>query len=155
MRDQRILNKIGLAGTGLTRGLLCFAVLSVSTMLAADVSGIWTGQTVDRNGDLQDLSFRLTWRGDTLTGKMYGDNESTPIGDASISGNQIAFIVTTELNGGITKFLYTGTVTGDEMDLVRKRVDLKVDAAAKDPAAKDAAANKPAQPQHLRLKRIA
>jgi hypothetical protein len=168
MRYRRILNKIGLAGSGLTRGLLCFAVLSVSTMLAADVSGIWTGQTVDRNGDLQDLSFRFTWNGSTLTGKMYGDNESTLIGDASISGNQIAFLVTTELNGGITKFRYTGTVTGDEMELVRKRVDLKVDLKAdtavkdaavkdtvvKDPAAKEEAA-KAAQPQHLRLKRIA
>jgi hypothetical protein len=151
MRDRRILNKSTLAGTGLTRGLLCFAVLSVSTMVAADVSGIWSGQTTDRNGDLQDLSFRFAWKGNTLTGKMYGDNESTPIEDAGISGNQITFMVTIELNGAVTKFLYTGTVTGDEMDLLRKRVNLKVDAAAKDAAA----ANKAAQPQHLRFKRIA
>lgn len=168
MRHRRILNKLRLAGTRLACGFFCFAILSVSTVLAADVSGIWTGQTVDRNGDPQDLSFRFTWKGNTLTGKMYGDNESTLIADASISGNQIAFMVTTELNGGITKFRYTGTVTGDEMELVRKRVDLKVDlktdtaakdavakdVVVKDPAAKEAAA-KAAQPQQLRLKRIA
>jgi hypothetical protein len=142
MRYRRILIRIGLA------------VLSVSAMLAADVSGIWTGQTVDRNGDPQDVSFRFNWKGNTLTGKMYGDNESTLIGNASISGNQIVFMVTTELNGGITKFLYTGTLAGDEMDLVRKRVDLKVEPPAKDTAAKEEAA-KAAQPQHLRLKRIA
>jgi hypothetical protein len=145
------LKKIGFAALSLTRVLLCSAaaILSVSTMLAADVSGIWSGQTTDRNGDLQDLSFRFTWKGNTLIGKMYGDNESTPIEDAGISGNQITFMVTTELNGAITKFLYTGTVTGDEMDLLRKRVGFKVDAVAK-----DAAANKAAQNQHLRLKRL-
>jgi hypothetical protein len=129
-------------------------VLSVSAVLADDLSGIWTGQTVDRNGDPQDVSFRFNWKGNILTGKMYGDNESTLISDASVTGNQISFMVTTELNGGVTKFLYTGTVNGSEMDIVRKRVDLKVTAPAKDPAAKEEAA-KAAQPQHLRLKRIA
>jgi hypothetical protein len=142
MRNLGIMNKIGLA------------VLSVSTMLAADVSGIWTGQTVDRNGDPQDVSFRFDSKGNSLTGKMYGDNESTPISDASISGSQISFMVITELNGGITKFRYTGTVTGDGMDLMRKRMDLKPEPVAKDAAAKEQAA-KAAQPQQLRLKRIA
>jgi hypothetical protein len=142
MRYRRILNKIGLA------------VLSVSTMLAADISGIWTGQTVDRNGDPQDVSFRFECKGNTLTGKMYGDNESTLISDASISGSQISFMVTTELNGGISKFRYTGTVIGDGMDLMRKRLDLKPDPVAKDATAKEEAA-KAAQPQQLRLKRIA
>jgi hypothetical protein len=151
MWDRRTLKKIGFAAA-----ILSVSTLSISATLAADVSGIWSGQTTDRNGDLQDLSFRFTWKGNTLTGKMYGDNESTPIEDAGISGNQIRFMVTTELNGAITKFLYTGTVTGDEMDLLRQRVGLKVDAVTKDAAAKDATAeNKAAQKQHLRFKRLA
>src|ERR1700722_13364203 len=80
---------------------------------AGDLSGIWTGQLEDRNGDSQDLSFRFAQTGDTLSGKMYGDNESTPIADGKITGNQVTFSVTNELNGQISKFVYTGTISGN------------------------------------------
>lgn len=114
---------------------------------------------LDRNGDTHDLSFRLAEKGGTLTGKMYGDNESSPIENASISGNQITFTVTSELNGDISKFVYTGTVNGDEIELTRKRANQKPNPAKdkaepakaepKDPAARAA------QNQRIRLKRIA
>jgi hypothetical protein len=144
--------------------LLCCmgAILSSTTAYGADFSGIWTGTTTDRNGDLQDLSFRFTQSGDKVTGKMYGDNESTPIESVNIVGDQISFMVTTELNGAISKFLYTGTIQGGEMDLLRKRVGVKPDPAVPEkPAAleKDAAdaAAKAVQNQNtkLRLKRLA
>jgi hypothetical protein len=129
------------------------AIFCATTAFGADFSGIWTGTTTDRNGDLQDLSFRFTQTGDKVTGKMYGDNESTRIEGVTISGDQITFTVTTELNGAISNFLYTGTIEGGEMELVRKRVGVKPDPAALD---KDAAA-KAAQNQNtkLRLKRLA
>jgi hypothetical protein len=104
-------------------GLICAFCLTLS---AADLSGIWTGQIIDRNGDVQDLSFRFVQNGDSLKGKMYGDNESTAIEDAKITGNQVTFSVTVELNGQITKSIYSGTVllggtNGDEMQLTRQR----------------------------------
>ena len=97
------------------------------TLSGADLAGIWNGQTTDRNGDVQDLSFRFVQSGDTLTGKMYGDNESTPIADAKITGNQVTFSVTFELNGSITKFIYTGTIHGDLLELTRQRAGSKAD----------------------------
>jgi hypothetical protein len=108
----------------LTR-LLLFSAFSL-TLSGADLAGIWNGQTVDRNGDVQDVSFRFVQSGDTLTGKMYGDNESTPIADARITGNQVTFSVTTELNGSIAKFIYTGAIEGDVIELTRQRVVINV-----------------------------
>ena len=95
--------------------------------MAADLSGIWTGQTVDRNGDPQDLSFRFTQTGDVLTGKMYGENESTAISEGKTSGDAVQFVVTTELNGQITKTIYSGHIIrsggagSEEIEMTRRR----------------------------------
>jgi hypothetical protein len=100
----------------------------------ADLSGIWSGTLVDGKRDPQDFSFRFSQKGDTLTGKMYGDNESLPIAAVKISGAQISFSVTTELNGQISTFIYTGTVEGDHMDLTRMRVDAGASPAKSTPS---------------------
>ena len=113
---------------------------------AGDLSGIWTGQLEDKNGDSQDLSFRFTQTGDTLIGKMYGDNESTPIADGKTTGNQVTFSVTNELNGQISKFVYTGTISGNEIELTRERVNLKNGPINP---------TRPNQKQIIRLKRVA
>jgi hypothetical protein len=123
--------------------VFCAFALTIS---GADLSGIWSGQIVDRNGDVQDLSFRFVQKGDALTGKMYGDNESTSIADAKITGDQITFSVTGELNGQITKFVYTGTSDGDELQLTRQRV------GGNPAAAKGKGQN---QRQTFKLKRVA
>jgi hypothetical protein len=115
--------------------------LFAATAFGADITGIWTGSMVDRNGDPQDLSFRFTQKGDTISGKMYGDNESTPLGDAKLSGDHITFSVTSELNGQVSKFIYTGTVVSDRIELTRLRSDAK-------------ASEKPNPSQPVRLKRL-
>jgi len=92
-----------------------------AALLGSDVTGIWTGQVPGRDGGMQDLSFRFVQTGDTLSGKMYGDNASIPILDAKITGDQISFTVRTELNGQINRVTYTGTVSGNEMRLKRER----------------------------------
>ncbi len=79
----------------------------------------------DRNGDLQDFSFRFEQHDQVLSGKMYGDNESIPITDGKISGDKITFLVTTELNGSITKTLFTGILKGTEIQVTRERVGPK------------------------------
>ena len=102
------------------RVCLAGSLLAMS-LLGADVSGIWTCQVPGRDGAMQDLSFQFVQNGDTLTGKMYGDNASTPIADAKISGNQITFSVRSQLNGQLNKLVYTGTVEGNEMRVKRER----------------------------------
>jgi hypothetical protein len=126
--------------------LFLFVCAAALAMWSADISGIWTGQTVDRNGDSQDFSFRFAQSGDTLTGKMYGDNESTPITDGKIVGNQVTFTVTNELNGQISKFVYIGTMNGDEIEVTRERVNLKNGPINP---------NRQNQKQTVRLKRVA
>ena len=106
--------------------LLCAqACLLAATLAAANVSGIWTGQITDKNGDPVDLSFRFEQNGDKLTGKMYGDNESTPITDGKVDGAQITFSVGSELNGSISSFVYVGTMEGDEISVTREHLPAK------------------------------
>jgi hypothetical protein len=127
--------------------VLCLYVCVLALALrAADVSGIWTGQIVDRNGDSQDFSFRFAQSGDSLTGKMYGENESTPIAGGKIAGSRITFTVTNELNGQVNTFVYTGTMNGDEIEVTRERVNLKNGPV--DP-------NRQNQKQTVRLRRVA
>jgi hypothetical protein len=89
--------------------------------MAADVSGIWTGQITDKNGDPVDLSFRFEQHGDKLAGKMYGDNASTPITEGRVDGDQITFSVGAELNGQVSHFVYVGTIEGGEIKVIRER----------------------------------
>ncbi|MES1258212.1 MAG: hypothetical protein ABUS51_07270 [Acidobacteriota bacterium] len=129
------------------------ALLLAPLLFGADATGIWTGTMTDRNGDPQDLSFQFSRTGASLSGKMYGDNESIPVINAKIAGDQITFSVTTELNGQISTFLYTGIIAGDQMDVSRIRQDVKLP-EAKAADGKAAAAGKPNAPQTFRLKRL-
>jgi hypothetical protein len=125
---------------------LLFCCAFALTLSGADVSGIWNGQLTDQNGDVQDISFRFVQTGDTLSGKMYGDNESTPIADAKIAGNQITFSVTSELNGQITTFVYSGTTDGAEMQLTRRRTGAMTE---------EAKAKAKSQEKSIKLNRVA
>jgi hypothetical protein len=105
-------------------------LLASANLFAADLSGIWTGQTVDRNGDPQDVSFRFTQSGNAISGKMYGENESTPISEGKIEGDAIHFVVVTELNGQINRTIYSGHILnakGDEIEITRERENPRPD----------------------------
>jgi hypothetical protein len=52
---------------------------------------------------------------------MYGDNESTPLKDLKIEGDRISFTVTTELNGQVNKFTFSGVIRANEIELTRER----------------------------------
>ena len=128
-------------------GLLLFA----TSVPAADFNGIWVGQQAGRRGEPEDLAFRFKLDGQSVTGKMYGDEFDLPISEGSVSGDQIHFVVITTnyYNGTKTRFLYTGTIKDNEMELVRERV-----VAADDKVATQAAAKQGPTKQTLKLKRI-
>jgi hypothetical protein len=88
----------------------------------ADLSGIWTGQIIGRFDEVQDLAFRFVQNGPVLTGKMYGEIESQPVNEGKIEGDQITFMIGTEMNGGRSRFLYTGTIKDDDLHLTRQRI---------------------------------
>jgi hypothetical protein len=100
------------------------AVLCAACALAAGVNGIWMGQQQGRRGELEDLAFGFKLEGQTLTGKMFGDEFDLPISEGSLSGDQIRFVVTTTnyYSGTKTKFVYTGTIRDREMELTRERI---------------------------------
>jgi hypothetical protein len=109
---------------GFTIRILLLLIVT-ARMYAAGVDGIWTGQTPGRNGEVQDISFQFRLNGNTLTGKMFGDEFDLPIEEGSTTGDQIKFTITTTnyYNGNKTKFIYTGTIRGDEIELNRERAE--------------------------------
>lgn len=96
-------------------------LLVASTILGADLSGIWAGRIPGRGGDLQDIAFKFKQSGDELTGKMYLDSDELPISDGRISGDQISFTVSADTNGRPAKFRFTGLIKGTELQLTRER----------------------------------
>src|SRR5438045_1317045 len=101
-------------------GLALFCTLAIS---AADLTGIWVGQTVGRNDEKQDVAFQFKMVKDSLTGVMFGDEFDLPVQDLTITGDHISFSVTTTnyYDGRKTKFIYTGTLEGKELQLTRER----------------------------------
>ena len=124
-------------------------LLLATCVLASDIEGIWVGQQPGRRGEAEDLAFRFKLNGESLTGKMFGDEFDLPITEGSFSGDQVRFTVTTTnyYNGTKTRFTYTGTIKDGMLELVRERVPAPDDKNAKGP-------NRPPAAQVLKLKRI-
>jgi len=107
----------------LAQFLAGFAV-AVMTMSAADVTGIWTGQMQGRRAEKEDVAFQFKANGATVTGKLFGDEFDLPVEEATVSNEEIKFIVTTTnyYSGAKVRFSFTGTVKGDQMELTRTRI---------------------------------
>ena len=107
-------------------------LLVANWVLAADITGIWAGQQQGRLGQPEDVAFRFKLEGQTLTGKMFGDEFDLPIAEGSVSGDQVRFTVTTTnyYSKTATKFTYTGTLKGGELELVRERIATPQDTPA-------------------------
>jgi len=101
--------------TGFLLGLLTL------TALAADISGKWTAQVPGRGGQTREQTFNLKADGNTLTGTVSGRGGDMPIAEGKIDGDTISFTQTMEFNGNTMKFIYKGTVSGDEIKFSRTR----------------------------------
>ena len=93
--------------------------------MAADLSGTWTGSIPARNNEIQDLTFQLIQKGETLSGKLYRDTTAVPILDGKIVGDQISFRVESEEQIGnefiLIKYTFTGSVKDAGLELTRER----------------------------------
>ncbi|MEZ5400498.1 MAG: hypothetical protein R2729_12570 [Bryobacteraceae bacterium] len=89
-------------------------------------AGIWTGQIPARNGELQDVAFRLEQSGDKIGGKIYGDYRSSPIVEGKAEGDNIEFLVVAEEQAGnqinTTRLKFTGTLRSGILELTRERL---------------------------------
>ncbi len=92
--------------------------------VAADVSGIWTGQVTTRGGT-QDVTLKLEQQGTKLTGKLYDDRGSSPISEGKAVGDVVIFVVAVQEQSGNqindTRLRYTGTLRGGTLELARDR----------------------------------
>lgn len=126
---------------------LLLLLFAAAAAFASDLTGIWVGQLPGRNGGVDDVAFRFKLEGQTLTGKLLGDEFDLEITDGAITGDQVKFVITTTnyYSGGKTKFQYTGTIKGNELELVRERI------AAPDERPNP---NRPPNKQTIKLKRL-
>ena len=92
--------------------------------VAADVSGIWTGQVTTRGGT-QDVTLKLEQQGTKLTGKLYDDRGSSPISEGKAVGDVVIFVVAVQEQSGNqindTRLRYTGTLRDGTLELARDR----------------------------------
>ena len=133
----------------LCAGLLM--ALSTATALAADVSGVWTGEMNGGGGGFQ-ISFTFKQDGAKLTGTVQGpQGDPLAITDGKVDGDKISFKVS--FNG--MTISHEGTVKGDQITLTSKadsgdfpggEMTLKKTPAGAPAAAPAAAAPPAAQP---------
>ena len=100
-------------------------LLLLASLQAADLTGMWVGQTT-RNGELQDIAFQFRQTGNKLSGKLYGDYQSSPIVQGTVSGVAVSFVVSgseqsgNQINESRTRF--TGRFHDNgELELTRER----------------------------------
>jgi hypothetical protein len=117
--------------------VLVTALLAITFVSrAADITGKWTAQVAGRNGAQQAMTFELKADGATLTGTVTGGGgggrrggggggggaaQARQISDGKIDGDKISFTVKTEANGQTRVATYTGTISGDTLQLKQTR----------------------------------
>jgi hypothetical protein len=109
----------------LLRKSVLVCALAVSATVAADLNGIWTGQAPGPRGVKDDIAFQFKVnRAGSITGRLFGDEVDLPIEEASLVGDKLMFSITTTnyYSGDKVKFLYSGTITGEQIELTRERV---------------------------------
>jgi hypothetical protein len=102
------------------RRILLIVLSGVTLLVAADVTGTWTGDQPGRDGNTYHVTFKLKADGGKLTGTMVGDQFEQPIQKGEIHGDDISFSVHLEFGNGID-LKYTGKVAMDRIDFKVQR----------------------------------
>ena len=104
---------------------LAILLLSALPALALDLTGVWVGQLPGRNGQSRDMAFQFIQKGNTLTGKQYGDYQSSRIVEGKVTDGEVMFIVVSQEQNGNqiddTKIRFTGCMQNGELELSRER----------------------------------
>lgn len=107
------------------RRLLLLALASTllaGLLLAADVSGTWTGMMAFGDNQIP-LTYVFKQDGTKLTGTVASPNGDLPLNDGKVEGDKISFYVMVDMGGTPTKFTGTGTLKGEEISLETKTTD--------------------------------
>jgi hypothetical protein len=68
--------------------------VAAASVLAGDISGIWTGEQQGRRGEPEEIAFQFKVQGGALTGRLFGDEFDLPVSEATLTGDQIRFTIT-------------------------------------------------------------
>jgi hypothetical protein len=102
--------------------LALLVLCSVVCVIAADVSGKWSAE-FDSQVGLQKYTYEFKVDGTKITGKaavnIGGTDMESKIVEGTIEGDKISFVENLEYSGMPLEIKYTGTVSGDEMNLTR------------------------------------
>ncbi len=129
-------------------------LLLAGSAWAADLSGIWVGEIDSGRPDRDPIqvSFQFVQKGSELSGKLYGDHQSTPIATGIVAGELVTFVVITSEQAGNevndTKVRFTGRLVNGELELTRERE------SSTRAGAKSGAFVRPGSGQQVRLKRL-
>jgi hypothetical protein len=95
---------------------------SLVGVFAADISGKWTAEFDSQVGQ-QKYTYEFMVDGTNFTGKasanIAGTDMESEIVDGTIDGGKISFTENLDYQGMPLTITYTGTVSGDEMNLSR------------------------------------
>jgi hypothetical protein len=95
-------------------GLVC--------VFAADISGKWSAE-FDSQVGLQKYTYEFKIDGTNITGKasvnIDGTDMESVIAEGKVEGEKISFVENLDYSGMELSIEYTGTVSGDEMELSR------------------------------------
>ena len=102
--------------------LVVLILCSLICVYAADISGKWTAE-FDSQVGLQKYTYEFAVDGANFTGKasanIAGADMESEIVDGKIDGDKISFTENLDYSGMALTITYTGTVSGDEMNLTR------------------------------------
>lgn len=109
----------------MTKRLLFLAltgVLLASMLIAADISGTWTGLMTFGDNQIP-LTYVFKQDGAKLTGSVASPNGDLPLQEGKVEGDKLSFYVMVDMGGNPTKFVGTGTLKGEEIALETKAPD--------------------------------
>jgi hypothetical protein len=92
--------------------------LTTGLVLAADVTGKWSGEMSGPGGGGMAITFTFKQDGTKLTGTADGPGgQPLQIKDGKVEGDKISFAISFEGGDGEMKIVHEGSVNGDEMTL--------------------------------------
>jgi hypothetical protein len=100
------------------------ALLAVSRLLAADISGTWKASFDTQIGQ-QNYTYTFVVKDGTLTGKIQSDmGGTTDIVDGKINGDKVSFVEIFKFQDMDIRISYSGKVTSaDEIKFTRQVAD--------------------------------
>lgn len=96
---------------------LAITLLSSGTLLAAtsDVAGTWKWSREGRDGQVRESSLVLRQDGNKVTGVYKSTRGESPIEAGKISGNELSFKISREIQGNSFTSNYKGKVEGNSI----------------------------------------